>query len=210
MIPSGARGQKEDGEGSVGIVVAGLGAVGLGYVLADRTCKLSRRMAGAVSAVKACRHELKADRILAERNFGGAMVEHVIRTVDPGVSLSRGDREPGQDRPRRTGGGACMSRTAGGTPARSQPSRDQMARDDRRWILATARLNEPTRWCGLYPVDDRPAGTAAGVRQLRDRGWLQRRLHSAPQRGLGIYLRGEPPEFWAARGIFIHDPGRVD
>jgi phage terminase large subunit-like protein len=28
----------------------------------------------------------KADRIIAERNFGGAMVEHVIRTVDPNVS----------------------------------------------------------------------------------------------------------------------------
>src|SRR5713101_2237864 len=36
-------------------------------------------------AVNAYR-EFKADRIIAERNFGGAMVEHVIRTVDPNVS----------------------------------------------------------------------------------------------------------------------------
>ena len=38
--PSGTRGQ-EDGGDLVGIVVAGLGVDGLGYVLADRTCKLS-------------------------------------------------------------------------------------------------------------------------------------------------------------------------
>ena len=36
-------------------------------------------------AVEAYR-EFKADRIIAERNFGGAMVEHVIRSVDPNVS----------------------------------------------------------------------------------------------------------------------------
>ena len=28
----------------------------------------------------------KADRIIAGRNFGGAMVEHLIRTIDPHVS----------------------------------------------------------------------------------------------------------------------------
>jgi phage terminase large subunit-like protein len=81
--PSGTRGQ-EDGGDSVGIVVAGLGADGLGYVLADRTCKLSPDGWGR-AAVNAYR-EFKADRIVAERNFGGAMVEHVIRTVDPNVS----------------------------------------------------------------------------------------------------------------------------
>jgi phage terminase large subunit-like protein len=68
----------------VGIVVAGLGSDGFGYVLADRTCKLSPEGWGR-EAVKAYR-EFKADRIVAERNFGGAMVEHVIRTVDRNVS----------------------------------------------------------------------------------------------------------------------------
>jgi phage terminase large subunit-like protein len=81
--PSGTRGQ-DDGGDSVGIVVAGLGVDGLGYVLADRTCKLSPDGWGR-AAVNAYR-EFKADRIVAERNFGGAMVEHVIRTVDPNVS----------------------------------------------------------------------------------------------------------------------------
>ncbi len=81
--PSGTRGQ-EDGGDSVGIVIAGLGVDKLGYVLADRTCKLSPDGWGR-AAVKAYR-EFNADRIVAERNFGGAMVEHVIRTVDPNVS----------------------------------------------------------------------------------------------------------------------------
>jgi phage terminase large subunit-like protein len=81
--PSGTRGP-EDGGDSVGIVVAGLGVDNLGYVLADRTCKLSPDGWGR-AAVNAYR-EFKADRIVAERNFGGAMVEHVIRTVDPRVS----------------------------------------------------------------------------------------------------------------------------
>jgi phage terminase large subunit-like protein len=81
--PSGTRGAG-DGCDSVGIVVAALGADGLGYVLADRTCKLSPDGWGR-QAVMAY-HEFKADRMIAERNFGGAMVEHVIRTIDRNVS----------------------------------------------------------------------------------------------------------------------------
>ncbi|WP_256807773.1 DNA-packaging protein [Bradyrhizobium sp. Bra64] len=79
--PSGTNGQ--DSGDSVGIVVAGIGVDGLGYVLADRTIKASPGEWGAC-AVAAYR-EFKADRIIAERNFGGAMVQHVIRTVDPTV-----------------------------------------------------------------------------------------------------------------------------
>lgn len=90
--PSGTRGA-EDGGDSIGIVVAGKGVDGRGYVLADRSCKLSPAGWGR-RAVEAY-HEFKADRIVAERNFGGAMVEHVIRTADPRaaygeVTASRG------------------------------------------------------------------------------------------------------------------------
>jgi phage terminase large subunit-like protein len=81
--PSGTRGDDDSGD-SVGIVVAGLGADGFGYVLADKTCKLSPDGWGRV-AVKAY-NDFKADRIIAERNFGGAMVEHVLKTVDRNVS----------------------------------------------------------------------------------------------------------------------------
>ena len=77
--PSGTGGA-EDGGDSIGIVVAGKGVDGRAYVLADRTCKLSPDGWGRRS-VEAY-HEFKADRIVAERNFGGAMVQHVIATVD--------------------------------------------------------------------------------------------------------------------------------
>lgn len=81
--PSGTAGASDDGD-SIGIVVAGKGIDGRGYVLADRSCKLSPDGWGrrAVAAY----HEFGADRIVAERNFGGAMVEHVIKTVDRNVS----------------------------------------------------------------------------------------------------------------------------
>lgn len=81
--PSGTKGVADKGD-SIGIVAAGKGADGNCYVLADRTCKLSPDGWGR-RAVEAY-HELSADRIVAERNFGGAMVEYVIRTVDPRVS----------------------------------------------------------------------------------------------------------------------------
>lgn len=79
--PSGTKG--EDEANSVGIIAAGIGVDDVGYVLGDRTCKLGPAGWGA-RAVEAYR-EYKADRIVAERNFGGAMVEHVIRTVDPNI-----------------------------------------------------------------------------------------------------------------------------
>lgn len=81
--PSGTGGEDDDGD-SIGIVIAGLGVDNRGYVLGDWTCKLSPDGWGK-RAVKAY-GQFNADRIVAERNFGGAMVEHVIRTVDPMVS----------------------------------------------------------------------------------------------------------------------------
>lgn len=81
--PSGTAGASDDGD-SIGIVVAGLGVDGRGYVLADRSCKLSPDGWG--KRAVAAYHEFKADRLIAERNFGGAMVAHVIRTVDKNVA----------------------------------------------------------------------------------------------------------------------------
>ncbi|MGJ0619704.1 MAG: DNA-packaging protein [Methylocystis sp.] len=82
--PSGASGD-DDASNSIGIIGAGLGIDGRGYVLTDRTCSLSPAGWGrrAVDAY----HEFKADRIVAEQNFGGAMVEHVIKTTDPKASF---------------------------------------------------------------------------------------------------------------------------
>jgi phage terminase large subunit-like protein len=82
--PSGTAGEDDAGD-SIGIVVAGRGVDDLAYVLADKSCKLSPDGWGRV-AVKAY-HDFKADRIVAERNYGGAMVQHVIRTVNENVSF---------------------------------------------------------------------------------------------------------------------------
>ena len=81
--PSGARGADDDAADSIGIVVAGIGNDGRFYILADLTCRLSPAGWGRV-AVQAY-FDFKADRIIAERNFGGAMVDHVIHTIDRNV-----------------------------------------------------------------------------------------------------------------------------
>lgn len=79
--PSGTKG---DGQGDdIGIVVAGLGFDGRGYILADRTCQMSpdgwgRRVVHAY-------HEFGADRVIGERNYGGAMVQFVVKTADQTV-----------------------------------------------------------------------------------------------------------------------------
>ena len=66
-----------------GIVVAGIGENGHGYVLEDLSCRASPDQ-WASQAVMAY-HKHRADQIVAEVNNGGEMVEHVIRTVDPAV-----------------------------------------------------------------------------------------------------------------------------
>ena len=79
--PSGTKG---DGKGDdVGIVVAGLGVDGRGYVIRDATCQLSPDGWG--KRVIAMYHQYSADRIVAERNYGGAMVEAVIKASDKNV-----------------------------------------------------------------------------------------------------------------------------
>jgi len=76
--PSGTRG--DGGGDDIGIVVAGLGVDGHGYVLQDGTCQLSPEGWGR-RAVELYRLH-GADRIVAERNFGGDMVRFTIATAD--------------------------------------------------------------------------------------------------------------------------------
>lgn len=66
-----------------GIVVVGVGEDGHGYVLEDLSCRVSPD-AWARRAVDAY-HRHRADRIVAEVNQGGDLVESVIRTVDRDV-----------------------------------------------------------------------------------------------------------------------------
>lgn len=82
--PSGSDGESEDEADDIGIVVAGRGVDERLYVLQDATCNESPAEWGkrAVRAYK----DRGADVIVAERNYGGAMVEFVIRSVDPKVA----------------------------------------------------------------------------------------------------------------------------
>jgi phage terminase large subunit-like protein len=88
--PSGGSGPNNDEQG---IVVVGVGVDGGLYVLADRSCSLSPH--GWASRAVGAYHEFSADRIIAERNYGGDMVESTIRQVDANapvkvITASRG------------------------------------------------------------------------------------------------------------------------
>ena len=82
--PATTSGEESD---ETGIVVAGLGSDGHGYVLADRSCRMTpdgwaRRAAQAY-------HEFEADRLVVEGNQGGEMVEYLLATVDRTVPIKR-------------------------------------------------------------------------------------------------------------------------
>jgi predicted phage terminase large subunit-like protein len=81
--PSGTSGKDDKRSDQVGIVVAGKGTDGRAYVLDDLTCQLSPAAWGRLAVMAFHKH--KADAIIAEENFGGAMVEHVIRTADQNI-----------------------------------------------------------------------------------------------------------------------------
>jgi rubredoxin len=68
-----------------GIVAAALGSDGHGYVLRDASLLAPSPKNWAGTAV-ALYHELKADRICAERNFGGDMVRATVLAIDENVS----------------------------------------------------------------------------------------------------------------------------
>ena len=94
--PSGGSHDTADEQG---IIVAGLGSDGRGYVLADRSCRLSP--AGWGRRAVAAYQDFAADAIVVERNYGGDMAEAVVtgaaRDLDTTVTVkmvtaSRGKR----------------------------------------------------------------------------------------------------------------------
>lgn len=94
--PSGGSDPENDEQG---IGAAGKGVDGRGYVLADRTCKLSPD--GWARRAIQLYLSLQADLIVYERNFGGDMVEAVLETAarsmgvvvkTKAVTASRGKR----------------------------------------------------------------------------------------------------------------------
>ena len=80
--PAASAGEDSD---ETGIIAAGLGADGRAYVLADATIRAGPTE-WARTAVGLYR-SLGADRIIAERNNGGDMVEAVLRSVAPDVPI---------------------------------------------------------------------------------------------------------------------------
>lgn len=80
--PSGGDAEGNDEQG---IVVAGIGVDGYYYVLADRSCKLTPQ--GWASRAVGAFNEFNADKLVAEKNYGGDMVQAIIKTIDPNISF---------------------------------------------------------------------------------------------------------------------------
>lgn len=78
--PANGSGEKND---HTGIIVAGLGVDKHGYILADYSVK-GTPLQWATVAIKAYR-TWKADRVIAEVNNAGEMIEQSLRTVDANV-----------------------------------------------------------------------------------------------------------------------------
>lgn len=77
--PSGADEENNADNDEIGIGAVGLGTDGKAYVLQDNTVKAGPATWGAVAVDTYDR--LKANLVVGEKNFGGAMVEFVIQTA---------------------------------------------------------------------------------------------------------------------------------
>lgn len=90
--PSGVAGEEDQRSDEVGIVVVGLGKDGRGYILED----LSGRMAPAVwgKAIVSAFDRHEADCVVAEENFGGAMVAEIVRSASTSSERKTGGQVP--------------------------------------------------------------------------------------------------------------------
>lgn len=85
--PSGSGDEDNLENDAIGIVVAGLGVDGNGYLLEDLTVKGGPATWGNVATTAYDRHA--ADKIIGETNYGGEMVKFVVRTAKPGVPFKK-------------------------------------------------------------------------------------------------------------------------
>ena len=76
--PSGCRGDDDTRSDEIGISVCGLGTDGIAYVLADYSCRLPPEKWAERVLYAWAKH--KADKVVAEKNFGGDMVRAVIES----------------------------------------------------------------------------------------------------------------------------------
>jgi phage terminase large subunit-like protein len=77
--PSGCKAEDDRRSDEIGIVAVGLGHDGIGRILQDGSGRYSPN--DWANKTLELNDRWKADRIVAERNFGGAMVESTIRTA---------------------------------------------------------------------------------------------------------------------------------
>ena len=85
--PSGASGKEDYRSDEIGIVAAGIGTDGRGYVLGDYSGRYSPEQWGAKAIWAADQHG--ADAIIGEDNFGGDMVRSVIETSAKSTMTAR-------------------------------------------------------------------------------------------------------------------------
>ena len=85
--PSGAGDTDNIDNDAIGIIVAGLGTDGNGYVLEDLTVKAGPKTWGNIATTAFDRHQ--GDLIIGETNYGGEMVKFVVRAAKPGVPFKK-------------------------------------------------------------------------------------------------------------------------
>ena len=76
------------GSDSCGIIIAGLGVDGRGYVIGDRTIQ-GRDPATWAKAAVAAYHDYQADTIVVETNQGGDLVVQTFKGIDAGVPVKK-------------------------------------------------------------------------------------------------------------------------
>lgn len=136
--PSGASGDEDTRSDEIGMVVVGLGKNGRGYILEDLSGRMGPPQWGKAAVSAFDRWE--ADAIVAEENFGGAMVQEVIR----GASVN----------PERKVGGTVPYRAV-------RASRGKIARAE---PIAALFEQQKVALCGYFPEleDQLCAMTTAG------------------------------------------------
>lgn len=181
-----------------GIVVAGRGRDGQGYVLADVSVKASPDGWGRRAAV--AYQDFAADRVVYEANLGGDMVKHVLKTVDPRLPLrdvhaSRGKRtraEPiaalyEQGRIHHVG----VHRKLEDQMCSWNPDDPRMDSPDRMdalvWALTDLMLDRtgavlaaPGYMAGARPKDDDDDSDTEGAVLVRDREFTHKRRGGLP------------------------------
>lgn len=90
--PSGVAGDEDTRSDEIGIVVCGLGRDGRGYILEDLSGRMAPALWGKAIVSAFDRHE--ADCVVAETNFGGAMVAEIVRSAAAGSDRKTGGAVP--------------------------------------------------------------------------------------------------------------------